>query len=380
MNVVSLCSGVGLVDLGLEWAGMRTVQVCEIDPWCRGILEQRFPDAAVHDDAWTIDPAACDLLAAGFPCQPVSVAGRRAGQDDERWLWPAVERAVRLARPRYVLLENVPGIASLGLGDVLRGLAVLGFDAEWTVFGAWQAGALHRRDRWWLVATSDADQAGLWDEHGGFFRPGWASEAVAWAHGPARPVADTAGEPGRADAAGGVNGHGHRPGWEEADRRPVLRGEAEPVADPDKKRRERGVRDRADITPGARHAFRAGAAPDVDDTLGEREREPADETVAIATRRDAWPVTRGGGRREPEPRLGGTPHRRSTRVDEPRRDVPLPARWLDGTWEDGVPRVTTVTDQRARRLSALGNGVVPQCVELIGLRLRQLDAPRWEER
>lgn len=370
MNVVSLCSGVGLIDLGLEWAGFRTVQVCEIDEWCRSILRQRFPDAAVHDDAWTIQPEPCDLVAAGFPCQPVSVAGRRAGQDDDRWLWPAVERAIRLARPRYVLLENVPGIASLGLGDVLRGLAVLGFNAEWTVFGAWQTGALHRRDRWWLVATSDPDVIRVWDESGGFFRAGWASSAVAWAHGPARPVADTAGEPGRADAAGGVNGHGHRPGWEETDRRSVSRGEAEHVADADEDRRCEGVgvpSGRRVAWPG--HLVGTGAEPDVGD--------------ADARGRAGWTglpdqaercATPESGRRELEPGLGGVAHGLPGGVDGPRRDVPLPARWLDGTWEDGVPRVTTVTDHRARRLSALGNGVVPQCVELIGLRIQQLDA------
>lgn len=153
MDVVSLCSGVGLFDLGLEWAGFRTVQVCEIDDWCRGILERRFPDAAVHDDAWTLDPAACEVVAAGFPCQPFSVAGKRGGQDDERWLWPAVERAIRLARSRYAILENVPGLADLGLDVVLRDLAALGFDAEWSVFGADAIGALHIRERMWIVAT-----------------------------------------------------------------------------------------------------------------------------------------------------------------------------------------------------------------------------------
>lgn len=363
MNVVSLCSGVGMLDLGLEWAGMRTVQVCEIDPWCRGILGQRFPGAAVHDDVWTIEPVACDVVAAGFPCQPISVAGRREGVADERWLWPAVARCVRLARPRYVLLENVPGITSLGLGDVLRDLAALGFDADWTVLGAWEVGALHRRDRFWLVATSDADVIRVWDEQGGVFRAGWASSAVAWAHGPTRPVADTDEE--REPQPGGVPDLGRR--------RTRDGRHTGVVADADGERRGPRVRDRADITPGTRHAFRAGGRTAPADSPRVGEREPADEAVAIATRRDAWPVTRGGSRREPEPGLGGAPDGLPARVDAHVRDVPLPARWLDGTWEDGVNRTTTETGNRARRLSALGNGVVPQCVELIGYRIRQLD-------
>ena len=229
MRVVSLCSGVGLIDLGLEWAGYRTVQVCEIDEWCRGILGQRFPGAAVHDDAWTIDPVACDVVAAGFPCQPFSVAGRRQGDADPRHLWPAVERAVRLARPRYVLLENVPGLVAWGLGEVLGDLASLGFDAEWTCFRASDVGALHRRDRFWLVATSDADVSGVWDEHGGIFRPGWGASAVAWAHGTPRPVADS-------DEAGRVELRGTVPDAEE--HAAAERG-GEDVAYPDGERRHR---------------------------------------------------------------------------------------------------------------------------------------------
>lgn len=359
MNVVSLCSGVGLLDLGLEWAGFRTVQVCEIDEWCRGLLQRRFPDARLHDDVWTIEPAACDVVAAGFPCQPVSVAGRRAGQDDDRWLWPAVARCIRLARPRYVLLENVPGITSLGLGDVLGDLAALGFDAEWTVFGAAEVGALHRRDRFWLVATSDADVIRVWDEHGGFFRAGWASEAVAWAHGPAQPVADAARDAeARPEEEPGSIGERARAG-----------GEPGVVANTDEYRRGEGV----GIPTGRRvawhgHLVGSGAGEDVADAdpLG---RDGRTGLPGQAERTE--PAV--SGRRVPEPGLGGAPDGLPARVDGPRRDVPLPARWLDGTWEDGVPRVTTVTENRARRLSALGNGVVPQCVELIGYRIKQLD-------
>ncbi len=412
MNVVSLCSGVGLLDLGLEWAGWRTRQVCEIDPWCRGILQQRFPDAAIHDDVWTLQPDPCDLIAAGFPCQPLSLAGQRRGQDDDRWLWPAVARSVRLARPRYVLLENVPGITSLGLGDVLRDLAGLGFDAEWTVLGAWQVGALHRRNRWWLVATSDADQAERWDEHGGFFRPGWADEALAWAYGearhvadtgsvgrfgraslegtrretpergetldhprdegrthPAGPLADASGEPGWADAPGRVNGDGDRAGREEADGGPLIRGETQLVADTDEERRREGL----GIPAGrrvawCRHLVGTGADTHVADPHEER-RDRGTGLQGTVERPEPPDSGQRGDRGEPQPGLGRAVDGSAPRVDGPL----LPAEWIDGTWESGVPRVSTRSDHRGERNSALGNGVVPQCVELVGLRIRQLD-------
>lgn len=119
MNVVSICSGVGLLDLGLEWAGMRTVQFCEIDPYCQGILAQRFPGVPIHSDAWTLQPEPCDVIAAGFPCQPFSLAGMGLGADDPRYLWPAIARAIRMVRPRYVILENVPGLLARGLGNAV---------------------------------------------------------------------------------------------------------------------------------------------------------------------------------------------------------------------------------------------------------------------
>lgn len=92
------------------------------------------------------------MLAGGFPCQPVSLAGKRLAQDDPRWLWPHVARLVGLLRPRYVLLENVPGLRSKGLGDVLQDLSALGYDAEWEGISAAAVGAPHRRDRVWIVA------------------------------------------------------------------------------------------------------------------------------------------------------------------------------------------------------------------------------------
>lgn len=93
-----------------------------------------------------------DAIVAGFPCQPVSDAGRRKGVKDDRWLWPHVERAVRELGCRYVFLENVPGIAGRGMGAVLGSLSDLGFDAEWGTLRASEVGAPHRRNRWFCLA------------------------------------------------------------------------------------------------------------------------------------------------------------------------------------------------------------------------------------
>src|SRR5262249_47093545 len=98
--------------------------------------------------------------------QPVSVAGRRLAKDDERWLWPEYARITSELRPAIVVIENVPGLYSAGLRDVLSDLANLGFDAEWTRASAGEAGANHLRERLFLVAT-DPQRVGVRVE------PGW---------------------------------------------------------------------------------------------------------------------------------------------------------------------------------------------------------------
>jgi DNA (cytosine-5)-methyltransferase 1 len=172
VNVGSLFSGIGGIDLGLERAGMRVVWQCERDPWCRSILARHWPGVPCYHDIRDIAPVGLpirrvsvhpqrvDVLAGGFPCQPVSQAGKRLAQADERWLWPEFARCIRVLRPRYIVVENVPGLLTRGMGDVLGDLAALGFDAEWTVFGARNVGAPHRRDRVWIVAYANAERRG----------------------------------------------------------------------------------------------------------------------------------------------------------------------------------------------------------------------------
>ena len=92
------------------------------------------------------------ILTAGFPCQPVSYAGKKLAQADPRWLWPEVVRVLCMVRPPVVLLENTPGILSRGMGDVLRDLAACGYDAKWRVLAAADVGAPHLRERVWIVA------------------------------------------------------------------------------------------------------------------------------------------------------------------------------------------------------------------------------------
>jgi DNA (cytosine-5)-methyltransferase 1 len=156
----SLFSGIGGLDLGLERAGMRVRWQCEIDPYCRAVLRKHWPDIPCYEDIRVVgaDAERVDLVCGGFPCQPVSLAGRGKAQADERWLWPEFERVVGELRPRYVLVENVPGLAARGLGDVVGSLTALGYDAEWDVVSAASVGAPHLRERIFLVAYPEHER------------------------------------------------------------------------------------------------------------------------------------------------------------------------------------------------------------------------------
>ncbi len=104
-----------------------------------------------------------DVLTAGFPCQPHSVAGKQKGADDERNLWPDTFRAIGEVGPSWVLLENVPGILAKGYaGTVVGQLSEIGYDCKWGVVSAADVGANHRRARWWVLAYSTG-HLGWWE-------------------------------------------------------------------------------------------------------------------------------------------------------------------------------------------------------------------------
>jgi DNA (cytosine-5)-methyltransferase 1 len=163
LTIGSLFAGIGGIELGLEEHGHRTVLQVERDPYCLRVLERHWPHAHRHDDVTTFpawwkqhkeEVGHVDIITAGFPCQPFSLAGKRLGTNDERWLWPATRDAIRAVGPKWVLLENVSALVRDGraFGTVLGDLHGLGFDAEWATLRASDFGAPHNRERVYIVA------------------------------------------------------------------------------------------------------------------------------------------------------------------------------------------------------------------------------------
>lgn len=193
-RVGSLFSGIGGLDLALEAFGGEVVWQCDSDSFCRGVLAKHWPGVRCYEDVREIDGTAAqvDVICGGFPCQPVSVAGRRKGKSDARWLWPEFARIVSVLRPHAVFIENVPGLRSLGLRDVLADLAGLGFDAEWGCVTAAEVGAPHIRRRIFVLAYADREFRGL--------QPWWfggktgADSSIAGNDGASRPLADAKGD------------------------------------------------------------------------------------------------------------------------------------------------------------------------------------------
>ena len=169
MRVLDLFSGIGGLSLGLERAGMKTVAFCEIEPFPRAVLKKHWPEVPCYEDVRTLTAErlaadgieGIDVISGGFPCQDVSIAGRKAGVDDgtRSGLYAEVIRLAGELRPKFIIMENVSNLLSgpserVGgwFGRVLGDLATLGYDAEWHCIPASYLGAWHRRDRVWILA------------------------------------------------------------------------------------------------------------------------------------------------------------------------------------------------------------------------------------
>lgn len=363
MRELSLFTGAGGGLLGSLILGWRTVAAVEIDPYCQRVLCARggyMADASgadaggesreqqgeeptrgqsplvlsdsgrrsgedttghnhfpVYSDIRTFDGTAwrgrCDIVSGGFPCQPFSQAGKRLGADDPRNMWPHTVRVLVESGAPLGFFENVPGLLSSGyFGTVLGDLAEAGFDAEWTVLGADDVGAPHRRKRLWILAYRHGDDAGM--------------------H--ARAVAGTARAAGRDAALDLPAGRCQVPG-----------GGAE-LADAQGQSQRPGLRS---SEPGGGRRGRPG------DCRSPWHVDPAD--VGDAEGRQQWhPASWHGG--SDSRGAGGADARPDNWLAQPCMDVMAHglADWLGGR----IPRVAVGVPERVNRLRALGNGQVPQ--------------------
>jgi site-specific DNA-cytosine methylase len=425
VNVGSLFAGIGGFDLGLERAGMQVAWQVELDPYCRAVLAQHFPQAQRYEDVCEVSAEnlpPVDLICGGFPCQDLSAAGKGAGLAGARsGLWSEFARIVREIRPRYVVVENVPALLTgkgkrwdrAPVGRVLGDLAEAGYDAEWACLSAREFGAPHLRKRVWIVAyPQEVGQPGRGEEpqaggpqrgrplvgagvgagggaerrhpaEGGRVAGGdrVSSGPSALAH-PARnaeagPASAAGAERERAGPGGAQGGAGE---LSDADRDRCPQGVClgAGAAEPSRSADALGRCQLADVADAEGNPERAGLCPSR--APRQRRRRPAD---CGGARGDVADPERGGregrsdqpGRGDPERAAavrcqGAADPARGGEARGPGRRLPASEGW--GT-EPNVGRVADGVPARVDRLAALGNALLPQIAEWIGCRILEYE-------
>ena len=161
LKLLDLFSGIGGFSLGLESTGyFETIAFVEKDKFCQQVLKKNFKDIPIESEVRDVkgDRYAADIVCGGFPCQPFSVAGKRKGTDDDRYLWDETIRIVRECKPRWFIGENVEGIINIQEGMVLRqvcdDLEKEGFEVQCVVIPASGIGAWHQRKRVWIIGCN----------------------------------------------------------------------------------------------------------------------------------------------------------------------------------------------------------------------------------
>lgn len=163
LNVLDLFSGIGGFSLGFKRAGWITIGFCEIEPSCQRVLAKHWPDTPIISDIRDLNAdsmlTSVDIICGGFPCQDISLAGKKAGIAGSRsGLWKEYARLINGLKPRYAIIENVANLRSSGLVTVLTDLWQIGYDAEWHCIPASALGAPHRRDRIWIIAYPNRER------------------------------------------------------------------------------------------------------------------------------------------------------------------------------------------------------------------------------
>jgi DNA (cytosine-5)-methyltransferase 1 len=167
LKIFDICSGVGGFSQALESIGeeFETVAFCEIDEYCREVLEKHWPNVPIYNDLWELayepervvpdwERVTFDIICGGIPCQPFSVAGKQRGKKDPRHLWPPMFEIIKRKKPKYTIVENVSGFINVALDDVCTDLESEGYATQSFIIPASGIGAPHQRQRCWIIGKS----------------------------------------------------------------------------------------------------------------------------------------------------------------------------------------------------------------------------------
>lgn len=391
MKQLDLFAGIGGISLAAEWADIETVAFCEKEPFAQSVLRRRFPGRPIYDDVYNLTRevlendgiTGIDIVAGGFPCQPLSHAGKRKGTGDDRYLWPEMCRIIGEIRPSWVFAENVDGLVSMAQSDwnlvmedetticeeaetvletIRKDLEAIGYRAIPIIIPACGVGASHRRYRIFIVGYTEHDGS-----HGATVGRGADSPSYNESER-THETGELAGASGRTDDATLTNptcerSHGQRRegGWRAE---PSNSGETLAHSPGERRGKTRGYQ------PGGTAQRIAFSGQDVADSGGAGCEECHAATFASGSRYHPRSSDAGGPYRATQSGVGGSPYELSDWLDgfgmNPLDALinfisayPQPA--LMGqeqhAWEP--PRVATGVKNRSARLKALGNAVNP---------------------
>ena len=377
---LDLFSGIGGFALAARWNNIQTVGFVEYEDYPRRVLSKQFPGVPLFGDIHDFDATpfrGVDLLTGGYPCQPFSQAGKRKGKEDVRHLWPEMFRVITQARPSWVLAENVAGHINLGLDEVLLDLESEGYTCRTIMGPACAKAALHRRDRVWIIARNVGNPtSGRGSAYGSQSGSGTERMGAGQADRVSSPGPDVANPKGNGLQGCRIRDKGSEHSEE------VGQGTAESIG------AGAGSSSRDVAHTQCQSVRNEGSGQDAGETsslqgeLRQRQRirvDPSECSKDVAhsnsigpqgewgeDHSEGWQIKDGptglcngaGPYSKTEGSLFKSNLGRGT--DGLSEGLDMPRRWGDGTWEEGVPRVTTERKNRTHRLKALGNAIVPQ--------------------
>jgi len=361
----------GGFSLGLERAGMETVAFCEVDQFCRKVLNKHWPGIPIFDDIKQLtkqqlidegvieneestNNRTIDIVVGGPPCQPASCAGKRRGTEDDRWLWGEALRIVALLKPKYCLFENPTGILSLQGGvpfeSVLSELENQGYETAAFIIPACSVNAPHRRDRVWILANAKGSNdrrrsgeiQGKNEQQTTKRQEEWVSkfsssgEVLAYSERIGRGRRDHENAPGQGGAL-------QTPGSCAGNKQGILADTA--IA----RSRELSIQSRGSYETSS-NINRNGE--NVSDTESEQNRRLQQRQFQPDTGTSCQDAADNG--RVVKSCLGGVAHGLSS--------------GLAGHWdrEPNITRIAVGVLDRVNKLKALGNSIVPQLAEILG--------------
>ena len=162
LKVLDLFSGIGGFSLGLESTGyFKTIGFVEKDKFCQKVLKKNFKDIPIIGDIRDVKGSEfkADVITGGFPCQSISIAGKQKGRNDDRYLFPEMLKVIKEVRPRWIIGENVQNLINISNGtilkEIIKGLEAENFEVQCFSISASSQGAWHKRERIWIVANSN---------------------------------------------------------------------------------------------------------------------------------------------------------------------------------------------------------------------------------